>query len=195
MDKNIRKIVREEIGVIMNNKRRLLNNERLNKVFSSVEINEENVTTKDALEKIRKGDFENQDAKRFKEALNKSKHSKMLTDYTVDELSKMKLFKINGFDIGFALKKSEYTGDLDEIVAVFNNESEVKGIGIDLMKQAIKQGGCFLDHFDGFLTKFYEQLGFLEYKRDEFDPKYDEDGSFAKKYGESDIIYRKHKNC
>jgi len=31
--------------------------------------------------------------------------------------------------------------------------------------------------------------------RDKFDAQYDQDGSFRNKYGESDVIYRKHKNC
>jgi len=31
--------------------------------------------------------------------------------------------------------------------------------------------------------------------RDKFDTQYDQDGSFRNKYGESDVIYRKHINC
>jgi len=31
--------------------------------------------------------------------------------------------------------------------------------------------------------------------RDKFDAQYDQDGGFRNKYGESDVIYRKHKNC
>ncbi len=171
------------------------NTERCLSIFSaSIEEGVGNATQV-ALEKINNGKFEPQDAKRFKEALSKSKHEKMLTDYSESELNNMKLFKVEDLDIGFALKKSEQTGKHDEIVAVFNNEPSVSGVGNDLMKQAIRQGGCFLDHFDGYLSSFYEKLGFVEYKRDEFDPQYDKDGSFRNKYGDSDVIYRKHTNC
>ena len=58
------------------------------------------------------------------------------------------------------------------------------------MKSAIRNGGRHLDHFDGFLTDFYSKLGFKEYKRDKYDPKYDENGEFKSKYGEQDVIYR-----
>jgi len=117
----------------------------------------------------------------------------MLTSYSIPELEEMKLFKLKNYDIGYALKKKD--GEFSEIVSVFNNEPNVKGIGDDLMKSSIKNGGCYLDHFDGFLSKLYEKLGFVEYDRYEFDPQYDEGGKFEKKYGKSDVIFRKHKDC
>lgn len=121
------------------------------------------------------------------------KQKEMLRPYSTGELAKMKLFKLNGYNIGFVLK--EKNGRYKEIVAVHNNESDVKNIGGDLMKVGIKAGGCYLDHFDGYLSDFYGSLGFEEYDRDKFDAQYDPDGSFRKKYGERDVIYRKHKNC
>lgn len=125
--------------------------------------------------------------------MEKSKHKEMLTPYSTNELSKMKLYKLNGYNIGFALKKRD--GGYKEIVAVHNNEPEIKNVGKELMKAAIKYGGCYLDHFDGHLSAFYDSLGFEEYDRDKFDAQYDQDGSFRNKYGESDVIYRKLKNC
>lgn len=196
MKKVVAKIVKEELNRNINNKRMILKNERLYEMFSVNENDTQNPDlTKVALEKIKNGDFEQPNPTKFREALNKSKHKEMLTDYSTSELSKMKLFKVDGLNIGFALKKSEQTGNFDEIVAVFNNEPSVKGIGHELMNQAIKQGGCYLDHFDGYLSSVYSKLGFVEYDRDKFDPQYDEDGSFRSKYGEADVIYRKHKNC
>lgn len=127
----------------------------------------------------------------FKKSLDKSKHQAMLTDFSTAELKKMKLFKLKDYNIGFALKKKD--GKFNEIVAVHNNEPSVKGIGKDLMKAAIANGGEYLDHFDGFLSSFYKNLGFVEYDRDKFDPQYDEGGKFAAEYGEQDIIYRKLK--
>lgn len=107
----------------------------------------------------------------------------MLTD-----LSKMKIFKVPGYDVGFALKSKD--GKFNEVVAVHNN-SNIGHIGGALMKSAIKHGAKYLDHFDGMLSGFYEKLGFKEYNREDFDPKYDIDGKFEAKYGKQDIIYRK----
>lgn len=151
---------------------------------------EEGKSDETVLELIKNNEFEN-DAKSFKNSLSKSKHSEMLTDYDIKDLKKMKLFKLKGYNIGFALKKKN--GKYNEIVAVHNNEPNIKGIGTVLMKSAISNGGEYLDHFDGFLTKFYQKLGFEEIGRDKFDPQYDEDGSFRAKYGEADVIYRKLK--
>lgn len=149
-----------------------------------------NENSSDVLELIKNDEYEN-DPVKFKQSLDKSKRSEMLTDYSIRELNELKLFKVRGFNIGFALKKKN--GKFSEIVAVHNNEPLIKGIGKELIKSAIKHGGVYLDHFDGFLSDFYEKLGFVEYDRDKFDPQYDEDGSFRKKYGEADIIYRKLK--
>lgn len=93
----------------------------------------------------------------------------MLTPYSVSDLSKMKLFKVPNYNIGFALKKFEDKGYI-EIVAAHNNEPNIPKIGHELMTSAIKNGGRYLDHFDGYLTSLYDGVGFVEYKRDKFDP-------------------------
>lgn len=125
----------------------------------------------------------------FKKSLNKSKHPDMLSDYSEQELAKMKLFKVPGRDIGFALKPLETGYD---IVAVHNNDPNIKGIGRDLMSCAIANGGDHLDHFDTpILSNLYANMGFKEYDRDAYDPQYDPDGSFKNKYGELAVIYRK----
>jgi hypothetical protein len=159
-------------------------------------LNEETDSNKreDVLQKISSGDWEEpQNPKSFKDSMDMSKHKEMLTSYSTGELAQMKLFKLNGYNIGFALKKKN--GGFKEIVAVHNNEPNVKNVGKELMKAAIKSGGCYLDHFDGYLSSFYDSLGFEEIERDKFDAQYDQDGSFRNKYGEADVIYRKHKNC
>lgn len=126
-------------------------------------------------------------AQTFKKSLKGSKHGQMLSEYSSKELDKMKLFKEQGSKIGYALKLKD--GIHQEIVLVHNN-SGLKGIGPGLITHAINQGGKYLDHFDGFLTGFYESLGFKEYKRDKFDPQYVDD-DFINKYGKADVIYRK----
>lgn len=158
----------------------------------SEDINRDESKT-DFLEKLNNNDFET-DPELFFNSINKSKkHKEMLSDFSVEDFSGMKLFKVSGYDAGYALKKSS-TGEYDEIVSVFNN-SDVKGIGNYLIKSAINNGGCYLDHYDGYLSNFYENLGFEEYERYEFDPQYDPKGEFESKYGRQDVILRKHKSC
>lgn len=157
--------------------------------LEDIEINENST---EVLRLIKNDEFETDNPSEFRKSLVSSKHLEMLTDYGVHELSQMKLFKVPGYNIGFALKRRN--GKFNEIVAVHNNEPNIKGIGEELMKSAIRIGGEYLDHFDGFLSDFYQKLGFVEYDRDKFNPEYDMDGAFRKKYGEADIIYRKFKN-
>lgn len=174
----------------------LMFNHILQEIVLNDSINEEVDLDKreEVLQKISNGDWETpQNPESFKDSMDISKHKEMLTPYSTSELAQMKLYKLNGFNIGFALKKRN--DGYEEIVAVHNNEPYIKDVGTSLVKAAIKNGGCYLDHFDGYLSKFYNSLGFEEIGRDEFDVQYDKDGIFRNKYGKSDIIYRKHKNC
>lgn len=159
----------------------------------TLDENIDNEKRKLVVDYINKNQFDN-DPKEFHNSLNKNKHQKMLTNYSVGELSQMKLFKVPNFNIGYALKKRD-NNKYDEIVALHNSEEGVSGIGDILVQSAIKNGGCYLDHFDGFLSNVYERNGFVEYERDAYNPEYDKDGSFKNKYGESDVIYRVHKSC
>tara|TARA_B100001769_G_C21986053_1_gene530049 strand:+ start:117 stop:806 length:690 start_codon:yes stop_codon:yes gene_type:complete len=142
----------------------------------------------EVLELIKNREF-NTNPEEFKKSLMKSKHQKMLTDYNVDQLKKMKLYKLKGYDIGFALKKKD--GKFQELVAVHNNEPDVRNIGDHIVQYAIKQGAVYLDHFSGKLDDFYSRNGFVEYDRDTYDPKYDPNGSFKELYDEADVVYRK----
>jgi len=169
---------------------RLSNNLRLEQIFILSEQIEDDRSI--PIKLIQDDQWENHNPKEFKIALEKSKHPGMLTNYSVGEFDKMKLFKLKGYDIGFALKN--FNGKDQEIVAVFNN-SGIGGLGKFIMQSAIKHGGCYLDHFDGFLTDLYTSNGFVEYNREPFNNEYDPDSNFRSKYGERDIIYRKHKNC
>lgn len=127
----------------------------------------------------------------FKNSLIKSKHIEMLSNYSIKDLSKMKLFKLENYNIGYALKKQINGTD---IVAVHNNEPEVKNISDYLIKSAISNGGNMLDHFDiDILNNLYSSNGFVEYNREPYNAMYDENGSFATKYGKLDIIYRRLK--
>lgn len=180
-----------------NQQKRLFENDNQIALFNNGdELNEDEINSdrrKEVLDLISQNQFEN-NPRDFYESLIKSKHPDMLTPYSVSELAQMKLFKVPGFNIGYALKKFEDKG-FKEIVAAHNNELDIKNIGRELLQSAIRNGGCYLDHFDGFLSNLYSSLGFVEYKRDNFDPQYDPDNKFRDKYGESDVIYRVHKNC
>jgi Rad3-related DNA helicase len=167
--------------------------EQLLNLFSN-QINENEDKRNDVIKKIQSNDWEEHNAENFYNALYQSKHKEMLTNYNISELNQMKLFKLQGYNIGFALKKFK-DNQYNEIVAVFNNEPEVSNIGKILMQAAINNGGCYLDHFDGFLSGLYQSMGFEEYDRYKFDPQYDPEGKFQSKYGQADVIFRKHKNC
>lgn len=75
---------------------------------------------------------------------------------------------------------------------MFNN-SPIRGIGDAMVQSAVRMGGKYLDHFDGFLTDLYSRNGFVEYNRVPYDPQYDPNGEFKNKYGPVDVIYRVHK--
>lgn len=194
-------IINEEISTFYNERLyelRLCEQSRINNLYNT-EINENDQDNNNPNKRdeiitlIKNNQWEEQNPQEFYDSLKKSKHPLMLTDYSTSELSQMKLFKLKGYNIGFALKK--FNGRYSEIVAVHNNEPSIKNIGDELMNAAIQNGGCYLDHFDGFLSKLYSDTGFVEYKREPYNPKYDPKGIFKSKYGEQDVIFRVHKSC
>jgi hypothetical protein len=159
------------------------------------------VKSQDALEKITANDWETQAPKSFYESLTckteeescVNKHPEMTTGYSPSDLAGMKLYKLKDMNIGFAIK--EIKGRHQEIVAVHNNEDGVGGIGQALVKSAVENGGCFLDHFaTPALNNLYSKLGFEEYEKYDFDPQYVSPG-FVEKYGEVDVILRRHQDC
>jgi hypothetical protein len=107
-------------------------------------------------------------AESFLASINTSTRIEFITPYTADELSNFRLFKVDGMNIGFAIKED---GD---IILVHNNEG-IGGIGNLLIQKAIELGGEKLDYFDGFLTGFYRNLGFKltsnEHFNDEWAPE------------------------
>lgn len=99
----------------------------------------------------------------FLTSLRKSKRTEYLSDLAEDDLNSVRVFKLPNYDIGFAL-------DGDEIIAVHNNEPNVREIGDMLIQSAVRHGGRRLSHFDGYLSGFYEKNGFIEYKREPYNP-------------------------
>src|SRR5579872_1260510 len=66
------------------------------------------------------------DPHQFYASLIQSHHPKMLTPYTVSELCAMSVYKVLGYNVGFALKDHE---GYREIVAVHNNELKLHFLG------------------------------------------------------------------
>jgi hypothetical protein len=141
----------------------------------------------DVIKRINNNDFEINNYEKFLEAIQSNKRKEFLTPYALKDLQTMTTYKLNGYNIGYAIKED---GD---IVSVFNN-SNVKNIGSELIKSAIKNGGNKLDHYDGYLSSLYEPLGFKEVGRDKWDDKYASSNWDYEKYGRPDIIYRQLKN-
>ncbi|HEY5590344.1 MAG TPA: hypothetical protein VIK55_04930 [Paludibacter sp.] len=193
---SITKLIENEITALVskrNFKLKESQHSRSLSLFHQIIDEEDSLKRNEVISLIKNNEWEKPDSRRFYESLKKSKHGAMLTDYSPQELSMMKLFKLKGYDIGYALKKFNNKG-FKEIVAVYNN-SEVGGIGQILVQSAIKNGGCYLDHFDGMLSNLYRGMGFIEYNRDKYDPQYDPNNAFRSKYGVQDVIYRVQKNC
>lgn len=113
----------------------------------------------------------------FYKALRIGDLNHYLTPYSKEELAGMFLFKVKELNAGFAIKETEdrFGAPTRDIVAVHNN-SDIKRIGGKLMTDAIKNDGQSLDHFDGFLSRLYEPLGFHGYHSDEWDDKYSPKG-------------------
>lgn len=97
----------------------------------------------------------------FKKALLQNSRAETLTDYSTEELQGMKLFMLKGGKAGYAIKNGS------ELVNLFNNGGEAtKGAGPWLVIHAIENGARHGDHFDGFLTGFYQKLGFTQVRRE-----------------------------
>ena len=132
----------------------------------------------------------------FINSMRLSKRLEYLTDYTPEYFAEndVQTYKLKGYNIGFALKPySTETGEqCVDIISVHNN-SNIKNIGKYLVEAAIKNGGNTLDHFDGFLSKFYESLGFEEYARYKWDEQYAPKNWNYNVYGTPDVICRKLK--
>ena len=103
---------------------------------------------------------------RFNESLYGGKRAGFMSAYSIEELSRMDLYLLDGHNAGFAIK------DGDDIVSVHNN-SDLRGLGSEFMRKAKEVGGKRLDHFDGFLSGLYRKYGFTDvYEIYQWDEQY-----------------------
>lgn len=175
---------------------RLAITEHLVKLFET-SLSEEDQGDREKILALIKADKWDTNAQSFFDSISSSEHALALTPYTVSDYEGMSTYKVPGYNIGFAIKDHDGSGEGGsghngrvEIVAVHNN-SGVKGLGQDLLNAAKKHGGTVLDHFDGPLSNIYEKAGFKVYKTDKYNPDYDTGGAFKKRYGEKDVHYRR----
>lgn len=97
----------------------------------------------------------------FRDALKRNTRADTLSDYPVEELSRFQLYLLKGGQAGYAIKPD------GEFVNLFNSGgAATKGAGPWLVIHAIERGATHGDHFDGFLTGFYRNLGWKETKRE-----------------------------
>lgn len=158
--------------------------------LSSLDVTAEDTPEQqEVIRKIKNHEFEVNNVDAFLDSLHKSKYKEFLTDYQKQQLeTDFTTYKVIGYDCGFAIKND---GD---IVSVHNNTG-IKGgnIGKALVQTAIELGGNKLDHYAGFLDKFYEDLGFKEYERYKWDDQYASKTWDYDKFGRPDVVLRKLK--
>ena len=121
---------------------------------------------------------------------DKSDKIEFFTPYTVDDLKRngVTTYKLHGFSIGYALVPMG--GGKVDIISVFNNEPEVRGIIDDLLDSAIRHGGNCLDHYDTKLSDLYQRNGFVEDERYKWDDAYMHPKWDKSKWGEPDVVVR-----
>lgn len=98
---------------------------------SEYNLSELNENNNDVISLIKNNEFEIDNIENFIESINQSSRSEYLTQYSKSDFDNMNTCKLKDYDIGYAIKND---GD---IVSVHNN-SNIGGIGKDLIKSAIK---------------------------------------------------------
>lgn len=74
-----------------------------------------------------------------------------------------------------------------EIVALFNGKEE--SLGDQLVFDALKNGGRWLNCFEGFLASFYHDFGFKSVAYLEWDDEQAPDGWDYERYGRPDVLF------
>jgi len=138
-------------------------------------------------------------AAEFSQALKNSDFSSTLSQYSAEDINKMKKdknftgYKLKDGEVYFGLKRNtnyaddygfehpELSPNETALVSVVNNEPGAKGIGgAPVVLKAIQEGATALDcyavpsqkHPEGFLPNFYSHFNFKELGRIPFDPQY-----------------------
>lgn len=133
---------------------------------------------------INKGNFGINNYQQFSNNLKNSKRKEFLSQYTPEQLKELEIttYTLKDYPIGFALKDGYLSG--------VHNNSNIKGVGTALVEKAKEMGATKLDHFEGYLSKFYDNLGYKETKRDKWNDMYAPKDWNYDKYGKPDVVYR-----
>ena len=118
----------------------------------------------------------------FKRAAASSKRREFLTAYSTKELKTFRIYLAQDRSAGYAIDPS------GELVNLFNHGSK-PGLGKRLVKAAIRAGATKLNCFDGFLTRYYHQLGFRETERIPFEDRYAPAAWDYSTYGRPDVVF------
>jgi hypothetical protein len=78
-----------------------------------------------------------------------------------------------------------------QIAMVYNNGK--KGQGVSCIRELVRQGGRWLNADEGFLTRYYDSLGFIEICRGKFGPEFFPERWDAENYGMPDVVFMAHK--
>lgn len=116
----------------------------------------------DPLQEIASISFTRASPEEFIAARSQSKHPGYLSPLEPSDLEHSEIYLGANGTVGVAVTN----GDIGN---VFNNGGP-RGAGAVAVATAIDHGGRTLDAFDGFLPRFYGQLGFRETGRMKFDP-------------------------
>ena len=145
----------------------------------------------DVKQRILHDKWEPKNPERFIESLSKSKRPEFLSEYTPETLSDdaFELYKLKGYDIGFALHPNE-NYYLRDIISVHNNSKRAKNVGDYLIEAAKRKGGSTLDHYDGYLSNFYGNHGFKEYNRLKWNKEFAPTTWDYETYGKPDVVLR-----
>jgi len=124
----------------------------------------------------------------FTKQLELNKRSQFLSPYKPDDLKEddVFLFDTPYGKAGYAVRPDGYAGSL------FNN-TQVPGLGAEMIVDAALHGANHGDCFDGFLPEYYKKFGMVEVKRDKWDDKYAPENWDYGKYGKPDVVYMEYK--
>ena len=122
----------------------------------------------------------------FTQELDKAKSEKPEDYWSVDrvepsDLKSGKLIEVEG-EYGVVSKDGEIKGVFKK------SDSKEKGVGDNVIQEAVASGGRKLDNFDGYLTSIYEKNGFVVVGRTKFNEQFAPEGYNKEKHGSPDVV-------
>ncbi len=128
---------------------------------------------------------------RFIELRDRNKRGGFLAPITPEDMADKRLYvkgdEETGF-VGFALADMDNRIDVENVFNVPGESgNQVRGGAVEAMLRAVELGGTTLDNYDGFLTQYYHQFGFVETGRVPFNREY-APSNWDYENGEPDVV-------